>query len=181
MSMKFSLSKILGPVSQNYLMTKICNKTKICHKIYLHKLSYLMIILRLLEILRHPNKCLKAELNMAVAYFFVKKQLFHSKGIHLQGQNNLLDYMEDINIESFRLPQNQIYNLYEHSTKRYPPLSSSYKQRLMLVTVFTVHVVTPSPWSCTVPFFCSLFSLDKSQFLLTLSSYYMLFDTYVIL
>ena len=69
----------MGPVSQNYLMTKgtICSKTKICHKIYLScftKLSYLMIIIRLFEILGHPNTCLKTILIMAAAYFFFIKK-----------------------------------------------------------------------------------------------------------
>ena len=62
----------MGPVSQNYLMTTICPKTKICHKIYLScftKLSYLMMIIRLFEILGHPNTCLKTKFNMAAAYF----------------------------------------------------------------------------------------------------------------
>ena len=60
----------IGPVSQNYLMTKIYHKTKICHNIYLScytKLSYIMIIIRLFEILRHQNTCPKTKLNM-VAY-----------------------------------------------------------------------------------------------------------------
>ena len=67
------------PVSQNYIFQK--TNCKICHKINLNcfsKLSYmyLMIIIRLFEILRHRNKCLKTKLNMAAAYFLLRNSNF---------------------------------------------------------------------------------------------------------
>ena len=67
------------PVSQNYIFQR--TNCKICHKINLKcfsKLSYmyLMIIIRLFEILLHRNACLKTKLNMAAAYFLLRKSNF---------------------------------------------------------------------------------------------------------
>ena len=70
-------------------MTKICNKIEICHNIYLicfTELSYFMIIMGLLEILRHPDTCLKTKLNMAAAYILLRNRQANPEGTYLQGQ-----------------------------------------------------------------------------------------------
>ena len=67
-SLKLSnhLFKDQGPVSQNYFMKKIYTKRP---KFVIISIlfSYLMNIIRLFEISRHPNTRLKTKLNMAVA------------------------------------------------------------------------------------------------------------------
>ena len=59
-----------------------------------------MIIIRLFEILRHSNTCLKTKLNMAAAYTCIL--LRNSNFIQMErifpDRNNSLDYTYDMNI-----------------------------------------------------------------------------------
>ena len=71
-----------------------------------------MIIIKLLQILRKPDTCLKTKLNMATAYILIRNRQLIRRERFFRDRINPLDYMDDVEIvDKFQLPWHVIFNL----------------------------------------------------------------------